>query len=56
MKNENYVGVGIAIGTGVGAALFAATNEAYWIGVGIALGAAFGATMSQRSGGEDESD
>lgn len=34
------VGVGIALGAGVGAALFEATNNAVWIGVFVAVGAA----------------
>ena len=35
---ENWIGVGTAIG----AAVFAATNEPVWIAVGVAIGAALG--------------
>ncbi len=39
MKNTGkWIGVGTAIGT----AVFAATNEPAWIAVGIAIGAALG--------------
>lgn len=31
----------IGIGTAIGAAVFALTNEAVWIAVGVAVGAAF---------------
>ena len=43
------VGVGIALGAGVGAALFAATDSPVWIGVGVAIGAALGVSWSGRS-------
>jgi len=38
--SEHPAGLAIAIGAGVGAALFAATGSPVWIGVGAALGAA----------------
>jgi hypothetical protein len=37
-NGENWIGVGTAIGV----AVFAATNEPAWIGVGVAIGAALG--------------
>lgn len=36
------------MGAGVGAALFAATDNPVWIGVGAALGAAVGTARSQQ--------
>jgi len=35
-------GTWIAVGIGIGAAVFAATNEPVWIAVGVAIGAALG--------------
>jgi uncharacterized membrane protein len=40
------LGVAIAMGAGVGAALFAATDSPVWIGVGVAMGAALGVTWN----------
>ena len=46
MKNESKKfkngGNWIGVGTAIGAALFAATNEPAWIAVGVAVGAALG--------------
>ena len=41
-KNENLKNTGgwIGVGTAIGAAVFAATNEPTWIAVGVAVGAA----------------
>ena len=47
------LGAGVAIGAGVGAALFAATGGPVWIGVGVALGAGLGVAAAQR---EDDPD
>ena len=41
-------GAGVAIGAGVGTALFAATSSPVWIGVGVAIGAAIGAAAGSR--------
>ncbi len=41
-KNANNVGNWIGVGTAIGAAVFAATNEPVWIAVGVAIGAALG--------------
>ncbi len=41
-KNSNNVGNWIGVGTAIGAAVFAATNEPVWIAVGVAIGAALG--------------
>ena len=41
-RRQLPAGAGVAIGTGVGAALSGATGEVFWIPVGIALGAAVG--------------
>ena len=38
-------GLWVAIGAGVGAALFGATQEPFWIAVGVALGAALAAAL-----------
>lgn len=43
-----YTGAGIAIGAGVGAAIFAATDNPAWIGIGAALGVVFGAGLDRR--------
>jgi len=40
-------GTGVAIGTGVGAAMFAATDEPVWIALGAGIGAAFGGLRSR---------
>ena len=42
LKNSNNVGNWIGVGTAIGAAVFAATNEPVWIAVGVAIGAALG--------------
>ena len=41
-KNNNFKNTGgwIGVGTAIGAAVFAATNEPVWIGIGVAIGAA----------------
>jgi uncharacterized membrane protein len=39
------VGVTLAIGAGVGAALFAATQEPWWIGIGAGVGVALDAAL-----------
>jgi len=40
--NINNSGNWIGVGTAIGAAIFAATNESVWIAVGVAIGAALG--------------
>ncbi len=39
-KKSNNTGNWIGVGTAIGAAVFAATNEPVWIAVGVAVGAA----------------
>tara|TARA_B100002051_G_scaffold43142_1_gene37622 strand:+ start:932 stop:1102 length:171 start_codon:yes stop_codon:yes gene_type:complete len=39
-KNSNNGGIWIGVGTAIGAAVFAATNEPVWIALGVAMGAA----------------
>lgn len=46
-QRPSLIGAGVAIGAGVGAALFAATDSPAWIGVGAAIGAAIGAGVSR---------
>ena len=41
-KNFNNSGNWIGVGTAIGAAVFATTNEPVWIAVGVAIGAALG--------------
>ena len=41
-KTSRDVGNWIGVGTAIGAAVFAATNEPVWIAVGVAIGAAIG--------------
>ncbi len=44
-KNSNNAGKAgqwIGVGTAIGVAVFAATNEPVWIAVGVAMGAALG--------------
>ena len=41
-KNADNGGKWIGIGTAIGVAVFAATNEPVWIAVGVAIGAALG--------------
>lgn len=42
VKNSNRGGNWIGVGTAVGAAVFALSNEPVWIALGVALGAAVG--------------
>ena len=41
-KNSDNGGNWIGVGTAIGAAVFAVTNEPVWIAVGVAIGAALG--------------
>ena len=41
-KGSNNGGNWIGVGTAIGVAVFAATNEPVWIAVGVAIGAALG--------------
>ena len=41
-KTSRDAGNWIGVGTAIGAAVFAATNEPVWIAVGVAIGAALG--------------
>ena len=41
-KNSGNTGTWIGVGTAMGTAVFAATNEPVWIAVGVAIGAALG--------------
>jgi hypothetical protein len=54
-RQGTMIGAGVAIGAGVGAALFGATDSPVWIGVGAAIGAAVGASRS-RTWSDDEPD
>jgi hypothetical protein len=42
------MGTAVALGAGVGAALFAVTSQPFWIGVGAGIGAAFGLALGRR--------
>ena len=39
-KNYCNAGAWVGLGTAIGAAVFAATNEPVWIAIGVAIGAA----------------
>ena len=39
-EDSNNTGNWIGVGTAIGAAIFAATNEPTWLAVGVAIGAA----------------
>jgi hypothetical protein len=39
-KHFSNAGIWVGVGTAIGAAVFAATNEPVWIAVGVAIGAA----------------
>lgn len=54
--SSRNIGVGVALGAGVGAALFAATSSPVWIGVGVAIGAALGAASSALGDDGDDSE
>ena len=41
-RNFDTAGNWVGVGTAVGAAVFAVTQEPVWIGVGVAIGAALG--------------
>jgi|TARA_B100000959_G_scaffold200119_1_gene209408 hypothetical protein len=45
---NSKTGAWVAIGVGIGAALFSATQEPVWIGVGVALGAALGISKTEQ--------
>ena len=49
-KYENLKNTGswIGLGTAIGAAVFAATNEPTWIAVGVAVGAALSLNKSKK--------
>tara|TARA_B100001173_G_scaffold259416_1_gene232337 strand:- start:433 stop:588 length:156 start_codon:yes stop_codon:yes gene_type:complete len=49
-KYENLKNTGswIGVGTAIGAAVFAATNEPTWIAVGVAVGAALSLNKSKK--------
>ena len=47
-KPTSMIGAAIAIGAGVGAALFAATDNPVWIGVFAGAGVAIGAAIDQQ--------
>ena len=40
LKDSNNAGNWIGVGTAIGAAIFASTNEPTWLAVGVAIGAA----------------
>ena len=42
IKNSNNAVTWIGVGTAIGVAVFAATNEPVWIAIGVAIGAALG--------------
>ena len=42
LKNSDTVENWIGVGSAIGVAVFAATNEPVWIAVGVAIGAAMG--------------
>ena len=50
-KISNNAGNWIGVGTAIGVAVFAATNEPTWIAVGVAIGAALG---SRKPKGQNE--
>ena len=41
-KYSNNTGNWIGVGTAIGAAIYAGTNEPVWIAIGVAIGAALG--------------
>ena len=41
-NNSNNAGNWIGVGTAIGAAIYAGTNEPVWIAVGVAIGGALG--------------
>ena len=49
LKSSNNAGNWIGVGTAIGVAVFAATNEPTWIVVGVAIGAALGRENKKRS-------
>ena len=47
-KNFSNVGAWVAIGTAIGVAISAATNEPVWIAVGVAIGAALSSKKTKK--------
>ena len=57
MKKESKLGIGIALGCGIGAAIGVATdNLALWTGVGIAIGAGVGSSLMKKESKKDNED
>jgi hypothetical protein len=44
-RRVTYTGIGVAVGAGFGAILFAITREAWSIGIGVAVGLMIGAVI-----------
>ncbi len=53
---RGMLGVGIALGAGIGTVLFAITGEAFWIAVGPSFGVMIGLLMGEIRGEDDEDD
>ena len=52
IKKFNHSGNWVGVGTAIGAAVFAATNDPTWIGVGVAIGAALSLSNRKKDGEE----
>lgn len=50
MKDNKYIGLGLALGVGIGTAVGVATgNLSMWLSLGIAIGLAIGAGLKKRN-------
>ena len=53
-RKRNYVGIGIALGAGLGTAFGAAThNMGVWVAIGTGIGLALGMALSPRNSGDN---
>lgn len=48
MKKSHYIGLGIALGAGIGAALASATHMGAWLPIMAGIGLAIGASIGER--------
>ena len=48
MEKPTYLGIGVAVGTGIGAALMSATHMPAWLAIGAGIGLAIGSAAANR--------
>ena len=48
MEKPHYLGLGIALGAGIGAAMMSATHMPAWLAIGTGVGLAIGSAIANR--------